>query len=76
MREVTIKYKSDKFLQALNELAKVFDISIEQSAKNTTEKKLPITFAEDPDVKALAGIWEGRNITLDELRKKAWGDRI
>jgi hypothetical protein len=37
---------------------------------------LPITFAKHPNVTALAGVWEGREITIEELRKEAWGDRI
>ena len=80
MPEVVIKYKSEKALKALYDLAKVFDISIEKPAKitvpNNNNKQLPITYAQNPDVTALAGIWKGRNISLEELRKEAWGDRI
>ncbi|MGZ3753802.1 MAG: hypothetical protein ACXVAY_05220 [Mucilaginibacter sp.] len=80
MPEVVIKYKSEKALKALYDLAKVFDISIEKPAKITApdknENQPPITFAQNPDVTALAGIWEGRDISLEELRKEAWGDRI
>jgi len=83
MPEVLIKYKSEKVLKALYDLAKIFDISIEKQVKSTlpnnNEKSLdkpPITFAQNPDVTALAGIWAGRDISLAELRKEAWGDRI
>ena len=82
MPEVTVKYKSVKALKALQDLAKMFDIVIEKSISNNLSKSngqpsdLPITFAKDPDVKALAGIWQGRDITLEELRKEAWGDRL
>ena len=83
MPEVLIKYKSEKVLKALYDLAKVFDISIEKQVKSTlpnnndlSPDKLPISFAQNPDVTALAGIWEGRDITLEKLRKEAWGDRI
>jgi len=74
MREVLVKYKSEKALKALYDLAKVFDISIEKPVKgvlpnnNDRTDKLPITFAQKPDVTALAGIWEGRDISLEELR--------
>jgi hypothetical protein len=38
---------------------------------------LPISYAsEKPDIKALAGIWKNKNITLEQLRKKAWGERL
>ncbi len=82
MPEVTVKYKSAKALKALQDLAKMFDIVIEKSTSVTRLQNgrqtshLPITFAKNPDVKALAGIWQGRDITLEELRKEAWGDRL
>ncbi len=41
------------------------------------EKLLPVTPAtEKPDIKALAGIWKNKNITLESLRQEAWGDRL
>lgn len=80
MPELIIKYKGEKTLKALHDMAKVFDFTIEKQAKgilpDNKRTDLPITFAKDPDVTALAGIWEGRSINLEELRKEAWGDRI
>ena len=82
MPEVIVKYKNGKALKALQDLAKVFDMVIEKPHPNNVSTKkeqpvdLPITFAENPDVKALAGIWEGRDITLEKLRKEAWGYRL
>lgn len=39
-------------------------------------KLLPVTPAtEKPDIKALAGIWKNKDITLEKLRQEAWGDR-
>jgi len=35
---------------------------------------LPISFAKKPDVAALAGIWKDKDISLKDLRKKAWGE--
>jgi hypothetical protein len=38
---------------------------------------LPITPAtEAPDIKALVGIWKDKDITLEKLRRDAWGDRL
>jgi len=82
MPEVIIKYKNEQALKALQDLAKMFGMSIKRSSKhtlvNTLEdyEELPITFAKKPNVKALAGIWEDRDISLEQLRKEAWGDRI
>ena len=39
-------------------------------------KDLPIRFADKPDVNALSGIWRDNPLTIEELRKKAWGDRL
>lgn len=79
MPEVIIKYKNSKVLKALQDLTKTFDIVIEQSLSVKSDKQasnLPITFAKNPDVTALAGIWQGRNVTLEELRNEAWGGRL
>ena len=82
MPEIIVKYKSAKALKAIQELAKAFDLVIENRIVRDTTKHpgdhsaLPITFSKNPDIKALAGIWEGRDITLEQLRKEAWGNRI
>jgi hypothetical protein len=82
MPEVIVKYKSAKALKALQDLTRMFDIVIEKPTdKNAAHENeriagLPITFSKNPDVTALAGIWEGRDITLEGLRKEAWGDRL
>jgi hypothetical protein len=82
MPEVTIKYKSESALKALHDLAKVIDISIGKPVESGKLPKsdqyngIPITFAKKPNVSALAGIWEGRDIDLEQLRKEAWGERI
>lgn len=76
MPEVTIKYKGAKALKAIRDLTKMFDMVIESPVNNGRSASLPVTFSKNPNVRALAGIWEGRDITLNELRKEAWGDRI
>jgi hypothetical protein len=76
MPEVTIKYKGAKALKALQDLTKMFDMVIEGPVNNNRSMDMPVTFSKNPNVKALAGIWQGRDITLEELRKEAWGDRI
>ena len=79
MAEVIIKYKSAKTLEALKDIAKYFDFVVEKPLAKKKHSKssspLPITFATNPDVTALAGIWKDKNITLADLRKNAWGGR-
>jgi hypothetical protein len=78
MPEVVIKYKNSRTLQVLQDIAKYFDFVVSDLAKSDTKKKnnsLPVSYSENPDIKALAGIWKNKEITLEELRKKAWGNR-
>ena len=82
MPEVIIKYKSSKTLDALKDFAKYFDFVLEKpKSKKATNNldnadALPIVFAKKPDVTALAGIWKGKDISLNDLRIKAWGGRL
>ncbi len=82
MPQVVVKYKGQKALKALQDVAKAFDMEIEQPAvkeelpNSEKYKHLPIQFAANPDFTALAGIWKDRDVTQEELRKKAWGNRL
>ncbi len=84
MQEVTLKFKNSKAMEALLDFAKKLDIAVEkkvpiQKSKNPANPdhdKLPITFAKQPDVTALAGIWKDRELSLEDLRKEAWADRL
>ena len=77
MHEVTVKYKNSKSLKALQDLAKAYDMVIEERDKTKKlNPNLPITFAEEPDMSALWGIWKDDPITPEEIRKAAWGDRL
>jgi hypothetical protein len=90
MIEVTIRTDNEAALQKLLEFISTVGFQVvgqkrtdngKASGKPTSETKAkipepPIQWAEEPDVMALAGIWEGKEITLEELRKQAWGDRL
>ena len=77
MPEVTVKYKNNKSLKALQDLAKAYDMVIEtRDAIEKLKPDLPITFAEESDPSVLWGIWKDNPMTLEELRKRAWGDRL
>ena len=80
MPVIIIKYKSSKTLRLLEDLSRHLGFLIESPAPPKAEpgkdRHIPIDFATDPDVTALAGIWKDREITLEQLRKKAWGDRL
>lgn len=76
MPEVIIKYKNAKALKALQDFAKAFDMVIEKPVQQKQHTDIPIRFSKKPDANALSGIWKDNPITLEELRKKAWGDRL
>ena len=59
-----------KFLEFMNFTRK------SNSIEKNKFKDMPIEPADpNVDFSELRGIWKGRNITLEELRKKAWGGR-
>ena len=76
MPEVTVTYKNNKSLKALQDLAKAYDMVIETPDAIAKLKRVPITFAEESDPSELWGIWKDNPMTLEELRKRAWGDRL
>lgn len=78
MTEITIRSNNNIAIQKLIDFLQLFDFQIIKKREiqvDDEDEDLPITYAEEPDVLALAGIWKGRNITQEELRQKAWGDR-
>ena len=78
MTEITIRSNNNIAIQKLIDFLQLFDFQIVKKREVETEiddEDLPITYATEPDVLALAGIWESRNVTQEELRQKAWGDR-
>ena len=77
MPELIIKYKSTKALRAIQELSKTLDIVIEMpDAPSKSITDLPITFAQKPEKKTKTNKKKRKKNTLEELRKKAWGDRL
>jgi len=47
---------------------------LEFQAHRQQEKQPQTPLEQNQDFFALAGIWEGKNITLDDIRKDAWGE--
>ena len=92
MSEMIIRSTNTEALKKIADLVRLFGLEViflkdnETITSNHTTsslKHLPITFAEKPDVLALAGIWKNKKINLDqieklqeEIRQKAWGNRL
>jgi hypothetical protein len=89
MVEVTIRTDNEVALQKLLDFIATlgFQVVGKKQVKNGKAKakavekepdlsKLPIVWAKEPDVLALAGIWEGKEIDPEQLRQDAWGGRL
>jgi len=80
MPEITVKYKSKRTLEALQDLSKYFDFSIMMSGdkKSQTSKLNGITIVpgnQSINTSELTKIFTGRNINPKSLRKEAWQRR-
>ena len=73
--ELIIKIDNTSDFTILHLLLRRLGISFTEKSKNT-EAHLPITLAEEPDFMAAAGIWKDKNVSIDQLRDEAWGDRM
>jgi len=66
MQKIVINVKDDTKINALvNFLQEINFIDIERE-KNIT------TISRKGDLRKLFGLWENRDITLEEIRQKAW----
>jgi hypothetical protein len=77
MEIITIKIDGSENVPIIMDMLKKFNFIIELDRtidpSNQVKKNLPVQWAtEKPSINDFAGIWEDRNITLDELRTKAW----
>lgn len=76
--EILVKLNNLTDINILLPLLSRLGISFTEKTKETEQPKnqIPITFADKPDFMSLAGIWENKNITPEQLRQDAWGDRL
>ena len=76
--EILVKLNNITDINILLPLLSRLGISFTEKIKDTEQPKsqIPITFADEPDFMSLAGIWKNKNITQEQLRQDAWGDRL
>lgn len=79
METITIKIKGKEnlpfFLDLMRNLHFVSEVELEdkKSADPLTVNDAPIKWAQQtPDIHDFFGIWKGRDISLSDLRRKAW----
>ena len=77
MEIITIKIYDSENVPIIMDMLKKFDfiIELDRTIRPSDEgkKNLPVQWAtEKPSINDFAGVWDNRNIALDELRNKAW----
>jgi len=71
MEQITIQVKSKQKAQALLNFLKTLDY-IENVTASHPSIFQPKGKANEEDFFDLAGLWTGRDVTLDSIREKAW----
>ncbi len=73
MKQITIQVKNKQKARALINFLKALDFIEEVTAKEMS--LLPKDRMNEEEFFALAGLWAGRDVTLDSIRQKAWPAR-
>ena len=71
MEQITIRIKDRKKAQTLLDFLKSLDFIESVSEKDISIEKTPNEDREK-DFFSLAGLWAGRNITIQSIREQAW----
>jgi hypothetical protein len=74
MEQITIQVKSKQKAQALLNFLKTLDY-IENVKTNHLSFFQTKSNANEDDFFNLAGLWAGRDVTLESIREKAWPSR-
>lgn len=72
MEEIVIQVKDKKKAQALKTFLKTLDFVESVTEPGTTQQTRQI---QSNDFFSMAGLWAGRDITQENIRKEAWPQR-
>jgi hypothetical protein len=75
MEVINIRVRDPKKANVLRKFLKTLDY-VESVSSEETNKKQPVSQSDETAFFALAGLWAGRDITQESLRKKAWPERV
>lgn len=75
MEQITIQVKNKQKAQALINFLKAMDFIEDVTASDLSTLK-PKARINNKEFFALAGLWAGRDVTLDSIRQKAWPTRV
>lgn len=73
MEQITIQVKNKQKARALIKFLKALDF-----IEEVTAREISVTQpgkVSDKEFFALAGLWAGRDVTLDSIRQRAWPSR-
>ena len=75
MEQIVIRIKDKKKARALANFLQTLDFveTVTASASSISQKS---RHAKKGDFFSLAGIWEGRDTSLESIRQKAWPKRL
>jgi len=73
MERIVIQVKDGKKAKMLFELLTALDFVDSVKASEMEEVEAGLTSVEEPlDFFSLAGLWQGREVSVESLRQKAW----
>ncbi len=72
MESITITVKNEEKARMLSELLQALDFVTEVKLNRTGQPQASEENGEKADFFALAGIWQGRQIELEDIRRQAW----
>lgn len=75
MEQISIRVRDHKKADTLRKFLKTLDYVESVSSLDLPEIQ-QTSKANDADFFALAGLWAGRDITQESLRKQAWPGRV
>jgi hypothetical protein len=75
MQQIIVRVRDRKKADALRKFLKTLDYVESVSSLDLPETK-QTSKANDADFFALAGLWAGRDITQESLRKQAWPGHV
>ena len=75
MEQITLQVRDKKKASALLKLLKTLDY-VENVTSSVSPAGKSVTKEEETEFFELAGIWAGRGLTQEELRKQAWSKRV
>lgn len=74
MEQITLQVRDKKKATALLKFLKTLDY-VENVTRSVPQAGKEITKEMEAEFFGLAGLWAGRGITQDQLRKQAWPER-